>query len=85
MDVLVLRAKILMKQKRFYDAIEDLNKCIKIDPVLIQPYIAKADCLRNLSQFNEAIQIYTLVMDKDNTLDILLKRSITYIENGQIQ
>lgn len=30
MDVLLLRAKILAKQKRFYDAIEDLNKCIKL-------------------------------------------------------
>lgn len=51
LDVLLLRAKILIKQKRFYDSIEDLNKCIKYDPDNIQAYISKADCLRNLSQF----------------------------------
>jgi tetratricopeptide (TPR) repeat protein len=29
-DAIILRAKILSKQKRYYDSIEDLNKCIKI-------------------------------------------------------
>jgi tetratricopeptide (TPR) repeat protein len=32
LDVLLLRAKILSKQKRFYDSVEDLHKCIKLDP-----------------------------------------------------
>jgi tetratricopeptide (TPR) repeat protein len=47
----VLRAKILAKQKRFYDAIEDLNKCIKIEPTNMQAYVSKADCLRSLAQY----------------------------------
>ena len=64
LDVLLLRAKILSKQKRFYDSVEDLNKCIKLDPGNIQAYVSKADCLRNLTQFREAINIYTEVMEK---------------------
>lgn len=58
-DALILRAKILAKQKRYYDAIEDLTKCIKYDPKNIQSYISKADCLRNLTQYKEAIKIYS--------------------------
>jgi tetratricopeptide (TPR) repeat protein len=64
LDVLLLRAKILSKQKRFYDSVEDLNKCIKIDPENIQAYVSKADCLRNLTRFREAINIYTEVLGK---------------------
>ena len=64
LDVLLLRAKILSKQKRFYDSVEDLNKCIKIDPENIQAYVSKADCLRNLTRFREAINIYTEVLEK---------------------
>ena len=64
LDVLLLRAKILSKQKRFYDSVEDLNKCIKLDPDNIQAYISKADCLRNLTQFQEAINIYSQVLGK---------------------
>lgn len=79
-DVLLLRAKILSKQKRFYDAVEDLNKCIRYDPGNLQAYVAKADCLRSLGQFKEAIGIYTEVVGKDKpNLDILLKRAITFI------
>lgn len=61
-DVLILRAKILSKQKRYYDAIQDLTKSIKYDPKNIQSYISKADCLRNLTQYKEAIKIYSEVL-----------------------
>lgn len=58
-DALILRAKILSKLHRFYDALEDLNKSLKIEPGNPQSLIAKADCLRALSQHSEAIKIYT--------------------------
>lgn len=50
-DALILRAKLLAKLKRYYDSLEDLNKCIKLEPKNVQAFVSKADCLRALSQF----------------------------------
>jgi len=36
-----------------------LNKSLKIEPGNPQSLIAKADCLRSLNQFPEAIKIYS--------------------------
>jgi len=58
-DALILRAKILSKLHRYYDALEDLNKTLKLDPGNPQSLLAKADCLRALSQHFDAIKIYT--------------------------
>lgn len=58
-DALVLRAKILSKLHRYYDALEDLNKSLKIQPKNTQSLIAKADCYRALNQFSDAIRIYS--------------------------
>jgi tetratricopeptide (TPR) repeat protein len=58
-DALILRAKILCRQHRFYDALEDLNKSLKIEVGNVQSLIAKADCYRSLNQHPEAIKIYS--------------------------
>lgn len=58
-DALILRAKILSKLHRYYDSLEDLNKTLKIEPGNSQSLLAKADCLRALSQYTEATKIYT--------------------------
>ena len=55
----MLRAKILSKLHRYYDALEDLNKSLKVEPKNNQSLIAKADCLRALNQHADAIKIYT--------------------------
>lgn len=61
-DALILRGKILAKQKRYYDAIEDLNKCMKLDPKNLQACISKADCYRSLGQYTEAITLYVQIL-----------------------
>ena len=83
-DAIILRSKILSKQKRYHDAIEDLNRCIKLDPQNLQAYISKADCLRSILDFSAAIKIYTEILNIHFSLEILLKRAITYIESSQI-
>ncbi len=84
-DALILRAKLLSKLKRYYDAIEDLNKCIKLEPNNVEACTARADCLRFLGQFNEALIIYSGVLEIQFDTDTLLKRAITFIENGNIE
>lgn len=79
---MVLRAKILSKLHRYYDALEDLNKSLKIEPGNPQSLIGKADCLRALNQFPEAIKIYSELLDVGWDSEVVLKRAIGHIENS---
>ena len=78
-DALFLRAKILSKQKRYYDAMEDLNKCMKLDPKNLQAFISKADCFRSLGQYSEAINLYMQILSAPS---LSLSVSSGHVENS---
>lgn len=78
-DALILRAKILSKQHRYYDSLEDLNKCLKIEPGNSQSLISKADCLRALNQHGDAIKIYSELLEGGWDAEVVLKRAIGHI------
>jgi len=44
--------------------------------------IAKADCLRSLNQFPEAVKIYTGLLEIEWDAEVILKRAIAHIENN---
>lgn len=78
-DALILRAKILSKLHRYYDALEDLNKSLKIEPGNNQSLIAKADCFRALNQFSDAVKIYSEILSQGWDAEVVLKRAIGHI------
>lgn len=49
-DAILFRGKLLLKQKKYLEAIEDFKQCIKIDPSEVTPYTCMADCLRKMQK-----------------------------------
>lgn len=49
---------------------------------LIVGYMGKADCLRFMSEYEKAVNLYTLALEKEEIIAnvAILKRAITYIE-----
>ena len=62
-----------------------MNRCIKIDPKNLQAYAYKADCLKAIGDYTEAIKIYTEVLGITFDEEILLKRAIAFIDYNDFE
>ncbi|EGR32790.1 hypothetical protein IMG5_070720, partial [Ichthyophthirius multifiliis] len=81
-DAYVYHGKLQVKTKRYEKAIIDFEMAIQLKPFCGLGYIGKADCLRHLKKFNEAIEIYsfTIKLDQNICKIALQKRAVCYIE-----
>ena len=82
-DAYIYRGKLLFKAKRFDKALYNFNAAIEINPSRGLGFIGKADCLRFLNEYEEAIKLYTAAMQKEEVIQkiAILKRAITYLES----
>ncbi|KRX11228.1 hypothetical protein PPERSA_07753 [Pseudocohnilembus persalinus] len=86
-DAYIYRGKLLVKMKKYEQAVSDFEEAINLDQTKALGYIGKADCLRLLERYKDAIEFYGIAMQIDQAVRkvALLKRGITYSENNNIE
>lgn len=73
-----------MKDKQFSLALADLNICVQNDKSKCVSLIHKADCLKSIGNYQEAITLYSTLIDRAESFQkhaLIAKRAICLYEN----
>lgn len=81
-DAFIYRGKLFIKLKKFEKALLDFETAINIDSSKPLGYLGKANCLRLMNKYDDALFYYEEAMKKDPTTAkvVLIKKALTNIE-----